>query len=113
MPLKDEELKYIWDIRNCCSKIEKFIKGINNLKEYANNDLVKSAVEREIITIAEALVKLKKISDLEIEHTQRIKAFRNRLVHDYENIDDSIVWVIATRHASELKKEVNKYLDRV
>jgi hypothetical protein len=46
MPLKDEELKYIWDIRNCCSKIEKFIIVINNLKEYVDNDLVKSAVER-------------------------------------------------------------------
>jgi uncharacterized protein with HEPN domain len=111
MQLKEEELKYLWDIQTCCLKIEKYISGIKKLKEYEENDLVKSAVERQIITISEALVKFNKLSNLEIEHTQKIKAFRNRLVHDYAKIDDSIVWIIATRHINELKKEVRKYLD--
>ena len=109
--LLKEELKYLWDIKNCCLKIEKFIIGIKNLKEYKENELVKSAVEREIITISEAIVKFQKISKVEIENAQKIKAFRNRLVHDYEKIDDSIVWVIVTRHLNELKKEVSTYLD--
>lgn len=37
---------------------------------------------------------------------------RNRLIHSYDNLDDSIVWVILKKHIPVLKKEVEKELNK-
>lgn len=57
--------------------------------------------------IGEALNQLKKVKpDLEIENDKQIIGFRNRLVHAYDSIDNSIVWAIINRHLKELKEEI-------
>jgi uncharacterized protein with HEPN domain len=111
MPLSINELKYLWDIKSSCLKIERFIRGINNLNEYENNEVVISAVERQIILISEAIIRLSKISKITIENDKKIIGFRNRIVHEYEKIENNIVWVIVTRDIDKLKKEVSIYLD--
>jgi uncharacterized protein with HEPN domain len=59
--------------------------------------------------IGEALNQLRKIEPaIEIENDKQIIAFRNRLVHAYDSIDNSIVWVIINRHLSLLKAEIIK-----
>jgi uncharacterized protein with HEPN domain len=59
--------------------------------------------------IGEALNQLRKIEPaIEIENDKQIIAFRNRLVHAYDSIDNSIVWVILNRHLSLLKAEIIK-----
>jgi len=66
-----------------------------------------SAVERQLVLIGEALNKLKKTEpDLTIQNDQKIIAFRNRLVHAYDNIDDAIVWMVLQTHLNNLKKEL-------
>ncbi len=41
-----------------------------------------------------------------LEHSQQIVGFRNRLIHAYDSIDHSIVWVILKRYLFPLKEEV-------
>jgi len=66
-----------------------------------------SAIERQLVLIGEALNKLRKIEpDIVIENYQKIIAFRNRLVHAYDNIDNAIVWMILKKHLVNLKKEL-------
>ncbi|MGS2739704.1 HepT-like ribonuclease domain-containing protein [Sinomicrobium sp. M5D2P17] len=66
-----------------------------------------SAVERQLVIIGEALNKLKKVEpNLEIENDKQIIGFRNRLVHAYDSIDNSIVWAILNRHLKKLKEEM-------
>jgi hypothetical protein len=45
-----------------------------------------------------------------IENDKQIVAFRNRLVHAYDSLDNSIVWVILNRHLKPLKSEVENLL---
>jgi uncharacterized protein with HEPN domain len=37
--------------------------------------------------------------------------FRNRIIHSYDNIDASIVWVIVKRHLPILREGVNGYIE--
>ncbi|MEM6840674.1 MAG: HepT-like ribonuclease domain-containing protein [Bacteroidota bacterium] len=46
----------------------------------------------------------------ELSHTRQIVDFRNRLIHSYDNIDDTIVWVVIKKHIPTLKEEVQQEL---
>lgn len=47
-------------------------------------------------------------STLNIENDKQIIGFRNRLVHAYDSIDNSIVWAIINVHLRKLKAEIEK-----
>jgi uncharacterized protein with HEPN domain len=47
-------------------------------------------------------------SEITIENDKQIIGFRNRLVHAYDNIDNSIVWAIINRHLQKLEEEIKK-----
>jgi uncharacterized protein with HEPN domain len=51
---------------------------------------------------------LKESATNQFENASRIISLRNRLIHSYVNIDDSIIWSIITRHLIPLKVEVEK-----
>ena len=71
------------------------------------NSKIKVAVERQLVIIGEALNKLRLIeSEIVIENDKQIIGFRNRLVHAYDSIDNSIVWAILNRHLEKLKTEI-------
>jgi uncharacterized protein with HEPN domain len=89
--------------------IEKFTVDITEFNVYQNDLKTQSAVERQLAIIGEALNNLKKIEpDLEIENAKQIIGFRNRLVHAYDSIDNSIVWAILNRHLNKLKVEIQE-----
>jgi uncharacterized protein with HEPN domain len=43
-----------------------------------------------------------------IKHDKQIVALRNRIIHAYDGIDNSIVWAILKRHISGLKNEIEQ-----
>ncbi len=43
---------------------------------------------------------------ISLENDKQIVAFRNRLVHAYDSLDNSIVWAIINRHLRPLKSEI-------
>jgi len=59
--------------------------------------------------IGEALNKFRK-QELEIQHDKQIIGLRNRLIHAYYSIDDSILWMVLHKYLPELKKEVEEAL---
>jgi uncharacterized protein with HEPN domain len=71
----------------------------------------KSAIERHLAIIGEAVNGFRKESDsIALTNVIQIISLRNRLIHSYDNVDDSIIWSIATRHLNPLKIEVKKLL---
>ncbi|MCO6491309.1 MAG: DUF86 domain-containing protein, partial [Phaeodactylibacter sp.] len=42
----------------------------------------------------------------QLSHVKQIIDFRNRLIHSYDNVDDTIVWAILNNHLPILKAEV-------
>ena len=107
--MTDKSLKYLSDVLMAIKLIEDFTKEIEDYNSYDWDLKTQSAVERQLAIIGEALNQLRKIEPaIEIENDKQIIAFRNRLVHAYDSIDNSIVWVILNRHLSLLKAEIIK-----
>ena len=112
--MKTHSLKYLSDILIAIDFIEDFTKDIQNFMQYSSDYKTQSAVERQLVIIGEALNKLKKKdSSLIISHDQSIISFRNRLVHAYDGIDNSIVWAILKNHITSLKEEIAELKDSI
>jgi len=100
-------LKYLSDILMAIELIEDYTKGISDFNVYESDRKTQSAVERQLVIIGESLNKFKKIEpETEIQNDKQIVGFRNRLVHAYDSIDNSIVWVILSRYLEPLKSEI-------
>ncbi|RUA27302.1 MAG: hypothetical protein DSY76_05380 [Bacteroidetes bacterium] len=103
--------KYLFDILFSIEAIEEFLKGYDFLK-YQTDLKTKSAVERQLGIIGEAV---NKFSKEELNHqlinSREIVNFRNRIIHAYDSVDDSIVWAIQTNHLPVLKNEVKQLLN--
>ncbi len=105
--MMDKSKKYLSDILIAINLVENFTDTIKDFNQYNDDLKTQSAVERQLAIIGEALNKLKKVTpNLDIENSKQIIGFRNRLVHAYDSIDNSIVWAILHRHLNKLKLEI-------
>jgi uncharacterized protein with HEPN domain len=99
--------KYLSDILRAIDLIDSFIADIESFEQYQLDFKTQSAVERQLGIVGEAVNKFKQDCPDEIlENTKQIVGFRNRIIHTYDSIDNSIVWVIIKRYLPLLKEEV-------
>lgn len=99
------------DISNSIELIESFTKDLKLFTEYQEDLKTRAAVERHLGIIGEAVNKFLKESETnKLENASQIISLRNRLIHSYDNVDDSIIWSIVTRHLQPLKEEITKRL---
>ena len=111
LSMMEKNNKYFSDILMAIEHIELFSKDIADFIAYENDLNTQSAIERQLGIIGEALSKLKKTdSSLIIENDHQIISLRNRLVHAYDSIDNSIVWAILKKHLGKLKEEIEAKL---
>ena len=109
--MMDKQEKYLSDILSAIELIEDFLKNIYSYEDYQNDLKTKSAVERQLGIIGEAVNNYSKTNpQINLAESAFIISFRNRLIHAYDSIDDSIVWVIINRHLTKLKNEVQEKL---
>ena len=105
---------YLYDIIQSCQNIRKFTANID-FQTYATYLLIKSAVERQFITIGEALNRINRLDPVmynQIPHAERVIGFRNIIVHGYDIVSDQLVWQIVQAHLSELVEICNQLLGR-
>ncbi len=104
--------KYLSDILQAIELIEAFSLETSSFSAYQSDLKTKSAIERQLGIIGEAVNKFsKEIEDFELTHARLIVDFRNRLIHNYDNLDDSIIWAILKNHLPVLKSEVEDGLN--
>ena len=90
-----------------------FTQG-KSFADYSADPLLRSAVERQFEIVGEALNQLLRIEPTiasHISHTQRIIAFRNRLIHGYDSLADDIIWGVLETNLPALRHEVEALLD--
>jgi uncharacterized protein with HEPN domain len=105
--MTEEGSKYLSDILYSIELIESFISDISTYSDYLSDKKTQSAVERHLGIIGEAVHKFDKLfPDEGIEHAGKIIGLRNRLVHSYDSVDSSIIWVIIKNNLAPLKEEV-------
>lgn len=104
--------KYIYDIQFAISTIESFTEERERRYEVFLNDVMfRSAVERQIAIIGEALNKAIKISpELPISNAKKIIGTRNYIVHAYDSLQPHILWAIVINDLPILKKEIEDLL---
>jgi uncharacterized protein with HEPN domain len=94
------------------SDIQAFTANMN-LAQCRQDAKCRAAVERKFEIIGEACSGLRDRfpeSFAKLAYGPQIIGFRNRIIHGYDNVDDSIVWDAVTRKLPELEKEVLKLI---
>ena len=106
-------LAYLADIVEACDTIDLALQGLD-LEGYRRDPIIRAAVERQFITIGEAVNALSRLAPAladGISHVSMIVAFRNQLTHDYPSIDDEIAWGIAAHDVPALGGQCEALLD--
>ncbi len=105
--MTEKDKKYLSDILIAIDFIEEFLKGTGSFEKYSGDAKTKSAVERQLVIIGEAVNNfLKSSASNSIKSAQQIISFRNHPVHAYDSIDDAIVWAITKNHLHPLRAEI-------
>jgi len=100
--------KYLYDIRDCCEFLLQFTAG-RTIRDYRQDRGFRSAVERELQNIGEAMLQLNEVApDIadKIEEHRNIIGFRHVLVHGYSSLDPATVWNVVETKLSRLLSQV-------
>jgi uncharacterized protein with HEPN domain len=108
---EDRDAALLLDIVNAVRDIEGFVEGVD-FPGFANDKMLRYAVERQLIVIGEAA---RRLSDT-LKETIRsvpwaaIIGLRNILAHEYGEILAERIWLVATRDLKNLLKEILPHL---
>lgn len=103
-----EARKYLHDIELAADRIARYCSG-KSFEQYLQDEILRSAVERQFGIVGEALSRLAKEDPAiaaGIPDHGKIIAFRNILIHGYAAVDDRIVWGVIENHLSPLRSAV-------
>ena len=103
---------FLWDVQDACTLIARFMQGMD-FEAYRANDLVRSAVERQLQIAGEALSQLSKLDPAlasRIPQHRQVIALRNVLIHGYATLDHRRVWDEAEAGLPNLAAAVNELL---
>jgi uncharacterized protein with HEPN domain len=94
---------YLWDMLDAATSIKQFTEGAT-FREYADNKMIRSAVERQLEILGEAA---RQVSEaFQNEHPEvpwrQIVGLRNVLAHDYGGVRHERVWKIISHHVPSL-----------
>ena len=109
--MMEQAKKYLSDILQAIELIDQFTESIDDFEAYTSDLKTRSAVERQLGILGEAVNKYDKhFPEAPIENAKKIVGFRNRLIHAYDSVDSTIVWTIIKRHLTPLKEEIIRKL---
>lgn len=104
--------KYLYDMDDAATFLLDFTAR-QSIDRFRSDRPFRSAVERELLIIGEALFQLERhhptIAE-RISEYQRIIRFRHVLVHGYDQIDADLVWVVVSEKLTVLRDEVRTLL---
>ncbi|WP_375579788.1 DUF86 domain-containing protein [Marivirga tractuosa] len=102
MSKRDVDL-LLGDMLQSAYKIKKYTENLN-FQSFENDDKTIDAVVRNFEIIGEASNRIDpdfKLNNPEIEWN-RLRGFRNRIVHEYFGVDNEIIWDIIQYYLDEL-----------
>jgi uncharacterized protein with HEPN domain len=103
---------YLWDALRAAESVRAFVHG-KTYEAFVEDDLLRSAVERQLQIIGEALSQLAKVDSQiasNVAELCRVIAFRNILVHGYAAIDYDTVWRLIEDKLPELQANLRMLL---
>ena len=92
--MRRDPRSFLWDVQDAAGAIRQFLQQ-RDFDAYMTDLMLRSAVERQLATIGEALTQLRRLDPelaARIPELRGVIAFRNNLIHGYSQIDDYEVW---------------------
>ncbi len=106
--------KLLFDVQQAADLISSFVRG-KSFKDYQQDTMPQSAVERQFEIIGEAMrqaIQIDATLEDRVTAARRIIDFRNRLAHGYSEISAKVVWGIIERNLPLLSKEVQELVEK-
>lgn len=113
MSLRDPE-KFLYDMLSSTQFLLEFTKD-KTIDDYINDRAFRSALERELQIIGEAMLQLDKIAaeiTEEIPEYRNIIGFRHVLVHGYDSLDPATVWNVVETKLKGLEEKLRQLLPK-
>ncbi len=102
------------DIVRSIEDIDVHLGGRRVLEEFLGNITIRRAVEREVEIIGEATNGLLKLSPkTSITSARKIVDLRNRVIHAYDKVDETLLWKLVVVDIPFLKSEVQELLGQL
>lgn len=93
--------------------LQNYVDGLDEQK-YVSNAEKQDAAERRLQVIGQAIVQLPQ--EFKDQHPNiewaKIAGLRNRLVHDYLEIDHGLIWNIISRSVPEFKRSIQQLIEK-
>lgn len=99
----NRDLQSLLDMYRSAESVMKYLKNVSN-DDFLRDERLQDSVIRRLIVIGEAANRVSEEEQLswpDIEWT-KIRGLRNRLVHEYDEIDLRIVWITAQTEMTDL-----------
>ena len=110
--MRTESQRYLDDVVQASAAIGEFCSG-KSFAVYTSSILMRSAVERKVGIVAEALLQLE-VVDAEtfarIPDARQIASLRDYLVEGYAQIENDKIWAFAQSDLLELTATITKLL---
>jgi uncharacterized protein with HEPN domain/predicted nucleotidyltransferase len=101
-------------MRQACLELESFISD-KTRADYATDRLFSSAIERQLIILGEATLRLRRWAPRYEQSWPQLHAivgFRNVLVHEYDEMDPDRIWRVLTEEIAPLRQTIEQLLDQ-
>lgn len=86
---------------------------MDTYEQYQADLKTQSAVERQLGIIGEAAGQYRKLEGaFPLEYVHQIVGFRNRIIHAYDSMDNTLIWAILKNHLAPLKLQVKEVLEK-
>jgi len=110
--MRPEIQKLLYDAKTACEAIEQFTQG-KSYDDFAGDGLIRSAVERQLMIVGEALFQASRIEpglSEEISDLRKIINLRHIIVHGYSSIRPEMIWEIIRNDVAGLHREIETLL---
>ena len=110
--MQPESKKYLYDMLRACETLAQFVEG-KQFADYDSDLLLRSAVERQLMIVGEALSQATRMDEElaeQIEDAREIINLRNVIVHGYTVIENETIWGILKSDVPKLRDQVAQLL---
>lgn len=103
---------YLTDVKMAIEELESYFADYPMRYDiFVNDFLRRSAVERKVEIMGEAINRILKIDNqFPLPHAREIINTRNRIIHGYDSVQPEFLWSLVIRHIPQLKEDVIRLL---
>lgn len=110
--MKNKTKKLLFDIHTAIDNIDSYIGEKKYFNDYDTNPMLQDAVERNLEILGETMNKLLGLDpEIKISNSKRIVDARNKIIHGYDEIENTQIWGIIVNYLPVLKNEVRLLLE--